>query len=244
MKTKGFTFLLVAAGCLAILAANSGFGEPPPKPGPDHKWEERHTTPEGHYIPGRWIKAPPDPPEPPEKPPLPHKVISPPTQWVNPNMQPIAPVLPQHNYNPGVPLRPQHNYVLDVPVAPWAPYLVPPVVNGSLFWYWNYPYSFSGRHSGYRYSYGYPLYGGSYFKPGKHGFHHDWQPSKPYLHPHGALHPPLKGKHFEHGKHVSRPGKHPGKPAHPSPAKPHSKFKHGDHVAPPAKEGKFGPHKK
>ena len=253
MKTKRFAFLLVAGGCLFFLTSGPSWGERPPKPGPDYTWDEYHTTPEGHYIPGRWIKASPASPEPSKATLKPGAQWFPPGVQVNPYTQPVAPIAPQVDYSVGLP------FVLG------APYLVPPIVNGSLFWYGNYPYPLPGNHGAYPYGFRYP-YGGYYHRQGKQDFYHGGYPGKQDFYrgrypgkqdfyrggyrgkhdfpPDGMRHPPYDGKHLRQGKPGGGPGKSSGKPTHALPAKPHGGFKAGKSVAPQLKEDGFDPHKK
>ena len=199
MKTEHVLPFGLAAGCLFLFMSGSSLGKPP-KPGPDYDWKEHRTTPEGHYVPGQWVKAHPGVPPPGTG--KPGKEAFRPGIFVNPPVYPYpapgtpyqAPyVYPYNPFNPGLAVLPGVAY-------PFVPYLY-----GGL--YWN-RYGFS--HPGWPHHY--PA-GKPYVHPGGvwHGpYRHHWGPGKPPL-AHGKIGPLPPGPGFKgHKRHVGPlPGKGP-----------------------------------
>lgn len=196
----------LAAGCVLVLMAGPSVGEPPPKkPGPDYQWEDHRTTPEGHYVPGRWAKKMPAAPRPrpvyPPGTPIPPPVPYAPSggMWVAPPVQQAPP--------------PWYDYNLTVPIVP---YVVPPLVGGSVYWHWGAGYPYYNR---------YGLY--PYLRHGDHRYPH-WRP-------------PVKGFDFKPGPFEPWKKGYPGKIAPPPGPGPHrppgGKPGEGKHPPAPSKKG-------
>ena len=99
MKAGKWIIGWVAAWFL-LLPVDSGVAKPP-QPGPDYEWEKHHTTPEGHYVPGRWIRKKAHAPHNSAPPPY-RTVPKPGANWTpppyNPGAAPIAP--PSYTVDP------------------------------------------------------------------------------------------------------------------------------------------------
>lgn len=227
------------ATCLLVLPVHSGFAKPP-KPGPEYKWEKHHTTPEGHYVPGRWIrKKKADAPH--DKPPPPYKAAPKPgAHWTPPPYPAGQRPTVRRTYVPQT-----HGFQTYGPDP--TSYLVAPLAGLTLYHNWWPSYSWRYRTYTYPYAYGHA----PYYKPRARYRGKPVAPPRWYKPKH---HAPLKVPHRKGYKNVRYKAKFdpplkrhkgmPGKSIKNLPHKPIKGIKPGKHVVSGLKKGELDPKKK